>query len=275
MSNLNEGEFIKKLCPEGQNPKSMGIMSLDEINTKLKGIIPKLEKRGTHPKEFSILGVTSIQNIEGICKIAIADVIPPGKKDLSRRRNYVLWGNVLPSVVTPIILKSGKDIYHVFAEQDRLTLGGKVTIEVYRGFVPKGTKENKLGLKLIEIKLPEINKIADLLEVRSLGTYWNNTGLSGVTTPIKALFYVLKEEMNKSEIKKALKFVHKYETDPNLGPTIPATEPVLRTLKEVEDRLNEIENLGENTNEAYLNDVFSVSSLLFLSRTIEKNGLPY
>ncbi len=276
---LSEQEFINKVVPESKTPEEVGIEELDSINTKLKGIMPRFNKRGTHPKEYTILGVASVEDFEGIVKVASVEMIPPGEKKLERKRKHFVVGDALPRVICPIVIKSGTAVYLLLCAQDRMTLGGKVSIEVYRGSVTEGTEPQKLGLNLVNRKLPNLSAEADLLEVRNLGYFWNNTGISGVSSPVQALFYITKQTMTAEEVKHSLKLEHGMDADPKKGPALAATEPVLKTLEEVESRIEEISRLdladNSDTPEAYLNDLFSMTALFMLFKSIDKTGLPY
>lgn len=276
---LNERDFINSIVPVGKTPKDAGIEDIDEINKKLKGMMPPFAKRGIHPKEYTVLGVENIDDYEGIVKVASVIMIPPGEKKLNRKKRHIVVGDALPRVITPIILKNGPEICLLLAAQDRMTLGGKVSIEVYRGSVPEKTEAQNLGISLVNRKLPNLKDIADLLEVRDLGYFWNNTGISGVSSPMQALFYVNKKTMTAQELKSSLKLDHSLDEDPKTGPILPATETVVRTLEEVKQRLSEIENLSlsesESKPEAYLNDLFSMTALFMLFKSLDTKGLPF
>jgi hypothetical protein len=213
------------------------------------------------------------------------NMIPPGPKVLARRRQYVIVGDVLASVTCLIIIRIGKELYHILCSQDRVPLGGKTTIEVYRGLIPTTTPSEKLGLELLKRKIPNLLVEADLLETRNLGYYWSNTGYCGSIIPIQAFFFVAKNVTNLADFKASLKLDHSMDEDPKTGPTTPATEPVIKTINEVETRINEVMNLDINkltkrienqlTWEAYLNDYLSMNALLVLDRSINQKGLPF
>jgi hypothetical protein len=275
---LNEADFITKLTADSDASKNVKIESLEGINTKLKGLMPRFDKRGIDNKEYTILSVDNVEDFEGIVKVASVSMIPPGEKVLSRKRKHIVVGDALPRVVCPIVIKNGPSILVLLCAQDRMTLGGKVSIEVYRGAVPEGTQANKLGLSLVERKIPNLLFEADILEVRDLGYYWNNTGISGVLSPVQTLFCLTKKTMTAEELKHSLKLDHSMDVDPKEGPALPATEPVLRTLEETERRLEEILELSlveSESPQAYLNDLFSMTALAALFRSIKKQGLPY
>ncbi|KKS33693.1 MAG: hypothetical protein UU97_C0023G0010, partial [candidate division WWE3 bacterium GW2011_GWD1_42_14] len=233
---LDEKKFIEKILPTGKTPEEIGVENLDIINKKLKGLMPHFAKRGIHPKEYTVLGVDHVEDFEGIVKVASVGMIPPGEKRLERKRRHIVVGDALPRVVTPIVIKSGSQIYMLLCAQDRITLGGKISIEVYRGSVPENTAADQLGLSLVKRKLPNLPEEADLLEVRDLGYFWNNTGISGVSSPVQALFYVTKQTMTAEEVKHSIKLEHSLDPDPKTGPVLPATEPVLKSIEEVKSR---------------------------------------
>lgn len=273
MEVIDDQNFLAKLCGE-KNPKDYGIMSIEDINSKLKNLMPPFSKRGTEIDEFTILSVDSITDFEGIVKIISLNIIPPGKKILSRARRHIVIADALPRVVVPVILYVENETYILLTGQNRVTLGGKHTIEVYRGSVPEMTDENNYGKTLVNRKLNLIDDLFDLIEVRNLGTYWNNSGNSGTSSPIQALFYVSKKNITLSDLKKELKVNYKYDADPISGPPLPINSPVLKKLSEVLERLSDIIELTTN-NEAYINDLFSITALSALKESLTKKPLPF
>ncbi|NMB70285.1 hypothetical protein GYA27_03740 [candidate division WWE3 bacterium] len=273
MEVIDDRNFLTKLCGE-KKPEDCGITSLEEINNTLENLIPPFSKRGTEIDEFCVLSVDSITDFEGIVKIISLNIIPPGKKILTRARRHIVIADVLPRVVVPIILRVENESYILLAGQNRVTLGGKYTIEVYRGSVPHNTDENNYGKTLVNRKLNLIDDLFDLIEVRNLGTYWNNSGNSGTSSPIQALFYVSKKNITLSDLKKQLKVNYKYDADPISGPPLPLNSPILKKLSEVLERLSDVTDLTTN-NEAYINDLFSITALAALKESLIKKPLPF
>jgi len=273
MNIVDDTSFLSKLC-DNRNPEELGIMSLDEINKRITPYMPTFSKRGSEVDEFTVLSVEPVTDFEGIVKIISLNIIPPGKKVLSRARKHIIICDVLPRVIVPIILKIQTEVYLLLASQKRVTLGGRHTIEVFRGSVPSDCQPENYGKSLIDRKLNLVDDLFDLIEVRDLGTYWNNSGNSGTSSPIQALFYVAKRNIGIDEIKANLKVDNRYDADPLSGPPLTITAPVIRKLDEVMDRLKEITDTATHS-DAYINDLFSFTALSALKESIKNKPLPY
>jgi hypothetical protein len=273
MNIVDDSSFLTKLC--GNKALSeCGVMPLEEINKIVSPYMPAFSKRGSEMDEFTVLAVDSITDFEGIVKIISLKIIPPGKKNLERARNHIIICDVLPRVIVPIILKIQEEVYILLVSQKRVTLGGRHTIEVFRGSVEPNCDPINFGKSLVERKINLIEDLFDLIQVRDLGTYWNNSGNSGTSSPIQALFYVAKKNIEINQIKKTLKVDFKFETDPLSGPPLPVTSPVFRKLSEVMERMQEITNTSTDS-EAYINDLFSITALAALKESLNNNPLPY
>lgn len=271
---MNEQEFLQKLKDLSETP--IEIMPLDEINKQIQGISNGFNKRGMAKNEFTILSVKTVQEFEGICKFAVINTIPPGEKIPERQKTYFLYGEVLDSVITPIILKNADRIFFVLANQSRVPLNGKVSIEVLRGFTPKGIPLEERGLNLINRKMPSLPVIAKLVKTINLGNYFQNTGVSSVKIPVYAYFYETKVEMLDEDIKHELIDRNILKDDPQTGPALHNIEPVIRTYNEVNDRITTLLDDPEGTSsECYLNDFFSIASINLLNKQLDKNGFPY
>lgn len=275
MTTKNEQKFLDDLL--ANSSKKVPIMSLEDINKALDGIVPYFTKRGMEPNEFTVLNVSASQDFEGIVRLAVVDVIPPGKKVLDRARQYVVWGYLLPGVIIPTIVRNaGKDYFNLVT-QSRFVLAGKVSIEVNRGNVTDTTLpiENQ-PYNLVERKVPGLQAVTDFVELVYLGNYLEDTGISAKRVAIWALFCKTKVDMDIVDLKAELKDKHAGKNDPVSGPPLHNTEPTLRTLEEVRQRYDDIIlNPQKTVNEAYLNDLFSMTALGALFRYIDLKGSPF
>lgn len=274
MTNDIEEKFLEKLLKDSTTP--INIMSLEHINQFLDGIMPPIKKRGIQKNEYTVLNVAARQEFEGMHRIVVFDVIPPGEKVLSRKRQHIVWGQALPTVVIPIVLRNAGKDYMVLISQSRFCLGGKVSIEVNRGYITEPTDFEKRPFQLLARKMPYIGDITKLVKAVHIGTFWENTGLLGIHTPIWGIFCETKVDIDIADLKQLLKDRHDGKTDPKTGPPLHNTEPVLRTIEEVKGRISEIlENPTITNEQAYLNDLFSMTALQMLFSYISKNGFPY
>lgn len=271
---MTEDAFIKDLT-EKSNGK-LNIMSLDDINEHLSKMGIRFLKRGMAKNEFTVLNVKAAQEFEGMSKIAVMQTIPPGEKTPERVKNYLLYGEIMDSVVTPIILKNGESYFFVLVNQSRFPLAGKVSIEVLRGFVDKEENIENRSLMLIQRKMPSLNVIAKLVKSIHLGSFFENTGISSVKLPVNALFYETKVTMDDAQIKHELTDKHLVGEDPITGPALHNVEPVIKPFNEVFTRVDTIVKEPLKTaNEYYINDFFSITAVSLLKMYLEENSLPY
>lgn len=195
-----------------------------------------------------------------------------------KKSTNLLWSqHNLKTVIMPIILQNAGVNYFLFVGQSRFVFGGKVSLEVNRGFVTdKGISKDLYWQSLLTRKVPYLLDYADIFKVVNLGNFWQHPDYNPFFIPVQVVFAKTKYDMEISELKKVLKAKHDYLNEPKNGPPLHNTEPVIKSFDEVNLRLNEILFTPEKTkDEFYLNDLFSMTAIARSIEYIKLNGLPY
>jgi hypothetical protein len=242
-------------------------MHLSDINAKLESLEIVL---GDSAKPFvkNIQNVSDPVDIEGLYKVSIVTYSD---------KNNLLWEMPLKTVVVPIVLNNAGINYFLFVGQSRFVFGGKVSLEVNRGFVTDNNIDSSLYWEsLVTRKVPYLLDYANIFKVVDMGWFYQHPDITNMKIPIQCVFAKTKYEMDIAELKKNLKAKHDYLNEPKYGPPLHNTEPVLKSFDEVNLRLHEIMfNTEKTKDEFYLNDLFSMTAIFKVFEYIKLNELPY
>lgn len=195
-----------------------------------------------------------------------------------KNTDNLLWSqHNLKVVMMPIILQNAGINYFLLVGQSRFVFGGKVSLEVNRGFITdKNIPRDLYWQSLLTRKVPYLLDYADIFKVVDLGAFWQHPDYNSFGLPVQAIFAKTKYEMDIPELKKVLKAKHDYLNEPKSGPPLHNTEPILKSFDEINLRLNEITFNAEKTkDEFYLNELFSTTALARTLEYIKLNGLPF
>jgi hypothetical protein len=241
----------------------------------------KLAKFGLNSKsvhscsEEELLGVSEPTNVEGMYDLATLTL---KNANTSKTSKALIWNLSLDSAIVPIILNNSGTNYFLLISQSRFAFGGKVSIEVNRGFMDRKTNIDRglLWSYLIDRKVPYLKDLANVVKVQNFGDYLQHPDISIYKMPVQLVFAKTLQDMDVAELKKSLKVKHDYYNEPKSGPPLHNTQPVLKSIEEVENRLDEIMLNGDATStEYYLNDVFSYTAVNLALKYIKFNGLPF
>jgi len=249
-------------------------MTLVEINEKLSEVGVKLDKNYTE-YGYEVTAISKPTNIEGLYKIISVTLKNLLTGDVS---NQVIWSQPLKNVCVPIILNNAGVNYFLMVNQSRFLYGGKVSIEINKGFINDENviDDNLLWSHLIGRKVTRLQDLANIVKVVYLGDYTQHPDLTSFTAPIQLVFAKTKYPLEIAELKSELKIERDYNNEPVSGPPLHNTFPVLRRVDEVEARLDEIMSNPDATNEEfYINDSFSIAALSLSLGYIKLFGYPF
>jgi len=243
-------------------------MNFNDAKEKFKLLdIDLHEDTSTFVKNIS--NFTGPINIEGLYDFSVVKY---------ENVNYLLWSKqLLKHVILPIVINNENINYFLFVSQSRFTFGGKVSLEVNRGFVTdKAIDETLYWESLLNRKLPYLLDYADIVKVEALGSFWQHPDLNTFKVPVQVVFAKTKYDMDIAELKKVLKSRHDYLNEPKYGPPLHNTEPILKSFDEINLRLNEITfNAQKTKDEFYINELFSTTALARVMEYIKIKGLPF
>jgi hypothetical protein len=225
--------------------------------------------------DTEVVDASEPTDIEGLYKLII---ITLKNKKTDEVYKKLVWGQPLKVVTIPIILNNAGINYMLLVSQSRFSYSGKVSIEVNKGFITEKTDVDDALLwhHLVNRKIPYLQDCAEIIKVVPLGNYTQHPDLTSFKMPIQLIFAKTKENYDIDELKALLKVKHDYINEPKSGPPLHSTQPVLRTLDEVNMRLDEIvENPDATNEEFYLNDSFSLAAITLMFDYIKFVGAPF
>ena len=202
--------------------------------------------------------------VEGLYQLEIDD------------KNHLIWSQALQVVTTPIIINNNKINYFLLVSQSRFPFGGKVSIEINRGFLQNNVQEGNRWIGLIDRKFPYLKDELDIIKVVDIGSYWQQPDFCDFQMPMQAIFTKTKEPIDIAVLKKKLKTHHEYYNEPKSGPPLHNNEPNIKTVDEVKSRLYQIfANPEKTSTELYINELYSMTALGALFNYLEEYGYPY
>lgn len=249
-------------------------MDLKDINNKIKplGIVFNAQNYNDLPQ---IQEITDLTNIEGL--YTFTTVTTKNTKNKNSQKSLI-WGQPLKVVTVPIIINNAGVNYFLMVSQSRFVFGGKVSLEINKGFISEKTNvdDSLLWNFLLSRKVPYLQDYAHVVKVVDLGNYMQHPDLCTFGMPFQLVFAKTKEPYEIEELKHNLKVKHYYYNEPKSGPPLHNTEPVLKSMQEIQNRLDEIYSFSEHTDEEfYLNDIFSITALAMTYEYIKLNGMPF